>query len=489
MYNTKLKSNFHGGSMSKLRTLEIFITILILSGTALAAPISYTLSSPNPSTINVGETFTASVYIRNDDSLNSINCKVSSSGKSSNEYTVNPGATMTIPLPSPIIAPSIASTSFFVIVTTYCHSTNDPTDVLKYININFQTIATPEMIAKQTAEADRNSAYDAKFNAKKVIFSVNASIREAQDAINDAKNIGVDVDTAKLLLDNAISKLNSANTKLSEAESYFSASKWSDTKSSANQAEYYANDALINAGNAKSTAIQSKEKYGSEEGKTKSKLDTAEKTYNNVVDTLDKTKEVVTLLSSIGIETSDFTKDLEEVSSTLKNAKAELDKATKRYEDKELSGSREYAAKSLDLTERDITILKETQNKMFLAAMDKYTTKYSSINNNYEIAVKALEESKTKITASDYITKKEKLDNAKKSLDSAINLMNQAKLLADNKEYSDAIMSFKDAVSELEKAEALLTPPQTPGFQLIYAIFVITLIAILLRKMSRGDSK
>lgn len=255
LFYTKVNSIFAGATSDMVKLTETTLTI--------AKPISYTLSSPNPSTVYAGETFTASVSIQNDDLLYSGRCKVEVYEKWSDEYAVEPGATITIPLPSLITAPSTASANFFVTVTTYCHSTNDPTDVLKYININFQAIASPEMIAQQTAEADKNSAYDAKFSAKKVIFSINASLKEAQDAINDAKNIGADVNTAHIFLDTAISKLNSANTKLSEAESYFAASKWSDAKSSATQAEYYANDALTNAGNAKSVAIQSKEKYSS----------------------------------------------------------------------------------------------------------------------------------------------------------------------------------------------------------------------------------
>lgn len=309
---------------------------------------------------------------------------------------------------------------------------------------------------KQIKESEKSSAETAKTNAKKAIDSASTSKAEAQIAISDAKSIGADAGSAQTFLDTAISKLNSANAKYSEAESYFTNKKWNDAKTSASQAESYANDALTNAGSAKSTAIQAKENYATEGGQTKSKLDAAQTTYNNVVETLDKTKETMTLLSSIGAETSEFTKELEKVSSTLVDAKAELDKAKTRYDNKEFSESKAYSAKSLDITEKDNTILKETQNKMASAAVEKFNTKYSSLSNNYDAAVKTLEESKTKLTGDVYVAGKEKLDNAKKNLDNASNLMAQAKSYANNKQYSDAVISFKGAFSELGKAELLL---------------------------------
>ncbi len=341
---------------------------------------------------------------------------------------------------------------------------------------------------KQIKESEKSGAETAKTNAKKAIDSASTAKAGAQIAINDAKSVGADVGSAQTFLDTAISKLDSANTKYNEADSYFTNKKWNDAKASANQAESFANDALTNAGNAKSTAIQAKENYATEGGQTKSKLDTAQTTYNNVVDNVDKTKEAITLLSSIGVETSEFTKELEKVSSTLVDAKAELDKAKTRYESKELGESKADSAKSLDITEKDITVLKEIQNKMASTAIDKINTKYSSTSNNYDVALKTLEESKTKITGDVYIAKKEKLDNAKKSLDNASNLMAQAKSYVDNQKYSDAVISLKNAFTELGKAESLsgeIKPPSAlPSFEAIFALIGLSIayLVVLRRK-------
>jgi hypothetical protein len=373
-------------------------------------------------------------------------------------------------------------------VSTYCYSTADSTKIYQSTSFTLTYTENPTYIAQKDAQTAKDSAQSSITNAKKAIDSASNAKAEAQTAINDAKSIGVDVGSAQTFLDVANSKLDSANTKYNEANSYFTNSKWSDAKSSATQAESYANEALTNGGNAKSTAVQVKEKYASESGQTKSKLELAQATYNNVVATIDKTKEAITSLSSIAVETSEFTKELEKVSSTVVDAKAELDKAKSRYETKELSESRTYSEKSLDITEKDITLLKETQNKMALAAIDILTTNYSSANNKYEAAAKILEESKTKITGDVYIANKEKLDSAKKSLDNASNLIVQAKSYVGDKNYSDAVISLSNAFTELGKAESLsgeIKPSSAlPSFEAILALtgMLISYLVITLRR-------
>jgi hypothetical protein len=471
------------------KTLLVLITILTLSGTALAA-ISYTLSTiPNPSSIYTGDSTTVLFSIRNDNSLYGGLCAVRlDTALWSSEYAVNAGATLTLSMSVSAPAWGSGSGSEIHTVYSYCYSTADSTKIYQSTAFTLTYTENPNYIAQKEAQAAKDSAQNAITSAKKVIDSASASKAEAQNAINDAKNIGADIGSAQTFLDTTSSKLDSAYNKYNEANSYFTNLKWSDAKSSANQAESYANEALTNAGNAKSIAIQAKEKYAAEGGDTKLKLDSAQTTYNNVVDTIDKTNESLKLASSIGVETSEFSNDLEKVTSTLVDAKAELNKAKTRYETKELSESRTYSENSLAITEKDITILKETQNKMALAAIDKLTTNYSSANSNYDVAAKTLEESKAKITGDVYVTKKEKLDTAKKSLDNASNLMTQAKSYADTEKYSDAVISLKGAFIELGKAESLLEeikPASTiPSFEVIYALagLSVAYLVILRRK-------
>lgn len=537
------------------KTLLALLTVITLSGTALAA-ISYTLSTvPNPSPIYTGDSATVSFSVTNNNLWYNGVCAVKmDSGSWSSEYVVNNGGTASFS--STVYAPAWGNGAGSAqhTVYSYCYDTDDPTKIYKSTSFTLTYTENPKYIATtainsaqssinsaqssinnaqnaindaknlggdttlaesklsnaknsmQTAQSKLSSAnsfysssnYDqatstandakssadsvksdadnayslaiqvkqiqqtakdgaqaAMTSAKKVIDSASTSKTDAQNAVNDAKNIGADVGSAQTFLDTAISKLDSANTKYSEANSFFTNLKWNDAKTSANQAESYANDALTSAGNAKSTANKAKEDYKAEGGQTKSKLDAAQTTYNNVVDTVDKTKEAITGLSSIGVDTSEFTKELDTVSSTLVDAKAELDKAKARYDSKELTESKSYSEKSLDITEKDITILNDIQNKMASAAIDKITNKYSSISNNYDIAIKKLEESKAKVTGDVYVAEKEKLDSAKKSLDNASNFITQAKSYADNKKYSDAVIFLKGAYIELGKAESL----------------------------------
>lgn len=564
-----------GGKMVTLRkTLLALITILLLSGSALAA-ISYTLSTiPNPSSIYTGDSATVSFSITNNNWWYNGVCAVAvDSGSWSSEYVVTSGATVSFS--ATVYAPAWGSGAGSAqhTVSSYCYDTNDPTKIYKSTSFTLTYTENPKYITSQainsaqssinsaqssinnaqnvindakslggdvtlaqgklsnaqnsmltpqskmssansyysssnygqatsnandakssadSAKSDADDAYSlanqvkiaqqsakdtaqaAITNAKNVIDSASTSEADAQNAVNDAKNFGADVSSSQASLDTAISKLDSAKTKYNEANTYFTNLNWNDAKTSANQAESYANDALAAAGNTKSSATKAKDDYATMGGQTKSKLDAAQTTYNNVVYTVDKTKEAMASLSSIGVEVSDFNKELESVSSTVVDAKAELDKASARYENKELSESKSYSEKSLDITEKDVTILKDIQNKMASAALDKISNKYSSVSNNYEAAVKTLEESKTKITGDVYVTNKQNLDDAKKSIDNASNLIAQAKLYVNNNKYSDAFISLQNAFTELGKADSLsseIKPPSAiPSFEVIFAL-------------------
>jgi len=132
-------------------------------------------------------------------------------------------------------------------VYSYCYSTLDSTKIYKSTSFILSYTENPGYIAGQAINS-----------AKSAINLVQPSINNAQNAINDAKNIGADISSALIFLDIAISKLNSANTKSDEANSYFNNKKWNDAKVTAAEAKTYANDALADAGIAKSTAIQAK---------------------------------------------------------------------------------------------------------------------------------------------------------------------------------------------------------------------------------------
>jgi hypothetical protein len=348
--------------------------------------------------------------------------------------------------------------------------------------------------------AAQSDAKNAITSAKSVIDSASASKTDAQNAVNDAKTIGADVGSAQTFLDTAISKLDSANAKYNEANSFFSNLKWSDAKSSANQAESYANDASTNAINAKSSAkaaadakraadakaaadaaaakAAAETQAKNEQTQTESKLNNAQTSYDSVFNGINSTKEAITLLSTVGVDTSEFTKNLNDVSSTIVDAEAELNKAKSRYETKELSESRAYSESSLGITEKDLTILDENGKKMKQALLDKFADNYSSTNNSYYIALKSLDESKAKISGDVYVSKKEKLDDAKKSLDNASNLMSHPKTGDD----------IKNAFSELQKSKSLseeIVPKSAiPSFEAIGALIGLSIayLVILRRK-------
>ncbi len=326
--------------------------------------------------------------------------------------------------------------------------------------------------AKTKAISAKNDAQIALDNAKNAIDSANSAITSADSAILNAKNIGADISSAQSLLETAKDKLTLASSKYNDAVSQFDSSKWDTAKQYAGQAETYAIDAQTNAKNAESTAIQAKEKYEkelkeaqlkieAEFAQAQSKLAEAQTTYNNVVESVDLTGKIIARVSDMKIDISGFSRELDKVTSTLIDAKAEVDKAKTRFNNKEYADSKKSSSASLEITGKHITILQNIQYNAALAAEEVVTKRHSSVASSYNSALKSLEVNKAKMTGDVYSSRRENLAKAKADLDKCLNLINEGNSYSNAKNYHDATNSYRGAYSQLDSAESLSTSIQT----------------------------
>ncbi len=381
-------------------------------------------------------------------------------------------------------------------ITAYCYEPDGDINIIsRNISFNLTYSENPQYLAS-LASAAINSAQSA-------VNSAQSSMDSVQIEINNAKMLDADVSLAVSMQSSAKNSIQTAKSKLYSANGYYAASNYTQAAITASEAGSYASDALKIAENARSSAIQAiaeapaakaaakiaeDMKAKTEQKRTELKLYTAQTNYNDAVDAVNKVNEAIKLLSSAVVDTSEFSKDLETISFTLVDAKAELDRAKTKYEMNELNESKAHSAGSLNITEKDIIILKHIQNKIVQAAMDKSNDKFTLTSKNYSIAVKRLEESKTR-NAGEYIAKKERLDSAKKSLDNASALIVQAKSYADNIEYYDAVISLKGAFIQLEKAESLsgeIKPaPVVPSFEAMVVLVGLSTVYLVIKKSKR----
>ena len=243
--------------------LILLITILTLSGTALAA-ISYTLSTvPNPLSIYTGDSTTVSVSISNNNVMYKGICAISLDSSSwSTEYPVSSGHTITqsISLQAPVWGSGDGSVQHTV--NSYCYSTLDSTKVYQSTSFILTYTENPRYIASQAI----NSAQSA-------VNSAQSSINNAQNTITAAKNIGADVSNAEVKLTNAQTAYQNAQSQLGNAQNSFN----QNTIQSFDLATQYANEASNYAKSAKAGADNANvlAKQASELQNAKSKADAA----------------------------------------------------------------------------------------------------------------------------------------------------------------------------------------------------------------------
>ncbi len=455
------------------KTFLVTVATMLLSGTAIAA-ISYSLNPFNiPSPVFTGDPINISISFTNYNFFYTGICAVRLDDEPwPSEFVISAGSTLNQSITIKALPWESGSGSARHTIYTYCYDVSDPTLVYKNTSFNLTYRENPEYIKSKVTRA---------------IDSALTSINNAQNGMDEAKNLGVDTGIAEINQTIARGLIENARMKQSSMNMFFTVSNYDQANITAGEAISFAGTAKIEADNAYYTAIQAKIEYdNSEEGRAKSKLAAAQSTYENAIRTLEKSNETLMLLPDIGIETLSVSKELEKVLGTLAEAKEELDGARASYENKEIKESRNLSEKALDTAETDIIILDDIQNDLVSSAIDSVTGKYSSASSNYDTAAKFLDESKTKINEDIYISKNEKLEASKESLDNASRLISQAKSYADNRRYPDSVISLKNALSEIKTSESLSNEvkPESklPLFEASGTLGILFIIYVVLKK-------
>jgi hypothetical protein len=452
------------------QVLMIPVAIIMLSGIA-QADISYTLDMiPNSSLVYTGETINISFLLTNHNFFYSGTCSVwLDPGPSSGEYFIGVGSTLKLSLP--VQAPPWGSGAGSIrhIANSYCYDLSDQVKVYRNVSFSLNYTENPGYIASTI-----NSA----------IYGAQSAINNAQNALDQAKDLGADARLAESKQLDAKNLIAQARIKQSTSDSYFASSNYEQGVRAANESRSFADMAKIDADNAYYLAIQAELKYNNtEEGQTKSMLSLAQSTYFNAISILNSTNDAAKQLSGIGVETGGFIQDLEKISLTLNDAKPELEKARISYENREFNESRALSGSIQAMAKKNLALLNEIDRGMISSAIDKINNRYTSVGKSYDIAAGELEDSRLKLNEDVFNAKKEKLDNAKKSLDIALNLISQARYYSDNGRYSDVVTPLKAASEELGKAEQeLKSNSQAPSFEAITALAGISIMYLAAKR-------
>lgn len=228
----------------------ILITILTLSGTALAA-ILYTLDPIPDFSLYTGDSTTVSFSITNNYYYTGVCAFRFNTPSWSKEFIVDTHGSITQSISVQAPAWGSGAGSVQHTVYTYCYnigSSPDYTKVYKSTSFTLTYTENPRYIASQAI----NSAQSA-------INSAQSSINNAQNAINDAKNLGADVSLAENKLSNAQNFMQTAQSKQSAANSYYASSNYNPATNTANEAKSSADSAKTDADNAYSIAVQAKQ--------------------------------------------------------------------------------------------------------------------------------------------------------------------------------------------------------------------------------------
>ncbi len=309
------------------------ITILILSGTALAA-ISYTLSTiPNPPSIYTGDSTTVSFSITNNNLLYKGICAVRLDSASwSTEFPVSAGYSITqsISLQAPAWGNGAGSVQHTV--NSYCYSTLDSTKVYKSTSFILTYTENPGYIASEAI----NSAQSA-------INSAQSSINNAQNAINDAKNLGADVSLAENKLFNAQNYMQTAQSKQSSANSYYASSNYNQATNTANEAKSSADSAKSDADNAYSIAVQAKQTAQATKDSASTAITSAKKVIDSASTSKTEAQNAINDAKNIGADVGSAQTFLDIAISKLNSANTKYDEANSYFNNKKWNDAKTTA--------------------------------------------------------------------------------------------------------------------------------------------------
>ncbi len=311
----------------------ILITILTLSGTALAT-ISYTLGTiPNPPSIYTGDSTTVSFSIANNNLLYKGMCAVSvDSSPWSSEFPVSAGHSVTQSISVQAPAWGNGAGSVQHTVNSYCYSTLDSTKVYQSTSFILTYTENPGYIASQVI----NSVQSA-------INSAQSSINNAQNTINDAKNLGADVSLAENKLSNAQNNIQTAQSKQSSANSYYASSNYNQATNTANEAKSSADSAKNDADNAYSIAVQAKQTAQATKDSASTAITSAKKAIDSASTSKTEAQNAINDAKNIGADVGSAQTFLDAAISKLNSANTKYDEANSYFNNKKWNDAKTIA--------------------------------------------------------------------------------------------------------------------------------------------------
>ncbi|MCZ7401026.1 MAG: hypothetical protein O8C61_02250 [Candidatus Methanoperedens sp.] len=299
----------------------ILITILILSGTALAA-ISYTLNSiPNPPSIYTGDSTTVSFSIANNNLLYKGMCAITvDSSPWSSEFPVSAGYSVTQSISVQAPAWGNGAGSVQHTVNSYCYSTLDSTKVYQSTSFILTYTENPGYIASQTI----NSAQSA-------INSAQSSINSAQNAINDAKNLGADASLAENKLFNAQNSMQTSQSKLASANSYLASSNYNQATNTANEAKSSADTSKTDADSAYSIVVQAKQLVQAAKDSASTAITSAKKVIDSASTSKAEAQNAINDAKNIGADVGSAQMLLDDAISKLNSANTKYNEANSYF--------------------------------------------------------------------------------------------------------------------------------------------------------------
>lgn len=314
------------------RASLILITILTLSGTALAA-ISYSLGTiPNPS-IYTGDSTSVSVSITNNNLMYKGFCAISLDSSSwSTEYPVSSGQTITksISVQAPDWGNGDGSIQYTVY--SYCYSTLDSTKIYKSTSFILTYTENPGHTASQAI----NSVQSA-------INSAQSSINNAQNALNDAKNLDADTSLAENKLTNSQNSMQTAQTKQSAANAYYTSSNYNQAINTANEAKSAADSSKNDADNAYSITLQAKQIAQAAKDSASMAITSAKKVIDSATTSKTEAQNAINDAKNKGSDIVSAQALLDTVVSKLNSASSKYDEANSYFNNKKWNDAKTTA--------------------------------------------------------------------------------------------------------------------------------------------------
>lgn len=343
-------------------------------------------------------------------------------------------------------APTSGQGSVSYTVRTACNDAFDSTYDQKTQTATITYPTSQEWSTYQAEQQAKSQAESARNAASTAISSANSAINTAQSRINEAKTLGADVNTATQSLYTAQSDYTSANNLLSSGTNAYNSKSYSSATSYYNQAQSKAESASNNAANVKSSVDRIIEEYNRQKQLANTEVTKLGSAIDTAKMSIEKSDKIISDATILGLDTAQSKADVA-------TARLNVDKANSYYKEASNAFSTGDYNNAVSKSQSGVTLADSADS---LA-----TTAYNRLNERVTVAgesSKSILSANTEVsqmneilTKMDYIIRstekwgvnlaetKEVVATAKTNVDSAEDLLSQAKNRQTSGSFNDAV--------------------------------------------------